>query len=104
MQFFALLSFRHNGNILLDRQGHITHIDFGFMLMNSPGSVGFEMAPFKMPQDYIDILGGIESEKFQDFRELVKLGFLTIRKRSENLISIVEMMELGLCFNFLIIF
>ena len=85
----------HNGNILLDRKGHITHIDFGFMLMNSPGSVGFELAPFKMPQEYIDILGGIGSEKFEDFRELVKLGFLALRKRSESLISILEIMEKG---------
>lgn len=65
------------------------------MLMNSPGSVGFELAPFKMPQEYIDILGGIGSEKFEDFRELVKLGFLALRKRSESLISILEIMEKG---------
>jgi phosphatidylinositol 4-kinase len=48
---------RHNGNILIDKAGHIIHIDFGFMLGESPGSLGFEVAPFKLTQDYIDILG-----------------------------------------------
>ncbi len=49
---------RHNGNILVDDEGRLIHIDFGFMLGISPGGVGFEAAPFKMPQEYIDILVG----------------------------------------------
>jgi phosphatidylinositol 4-kinase len=67
-------------------------IDFGFMLSNSPGSVGFEMAPFKLPQEYIDILGGIHGEKFAEYKALMKAAFLSVRKHSENILLLVEMM------------
>lgn len=53
----------------------IIHIDFGFMLSNSPGSIGFEMAPFKLTQEYVDVLGGTDSPKFQEFRTLCKKAF-----------------------------
>jgi len=84
---------RHNGNILLDTDGHIVHIDFGFMLSNSPGSVGFELAPFKLPQEYIDVLGGVNSEKFMEFKALLKKAFMAIRKHTENIVLLIDMMS-----------
>lgn len=84
---------RHNGNILLDIHGHLIHIDFGFMLSNSPGSIGVELAPFKLPQDYIDILGGLNSEHFKEFRNLVFDAFDVIRKKADRLLGLVKIME-----------
>ncbi|KAI9293603.1 kinase-like protein [Neoconidiobolus thromboides FSU 785] len=84
---------RHNGNILVDTEGHLVHIDFGFMLSNSPGSVGFELAPFKMTQEYLDILGGVNSIKFEEFKQLMKKGFLLLRKYADNILLLTEMMQ-----------
>ncbi|CBQ69345.1 related to PIK1-phosphatidylinositol 4-kinase [Sporisorium reilianum SRZ2] len=83
---------RHNGNILVDNHGRLIHIDFGFMLGISPGGVGFEAAPFKMPQEYIDILGGLESSKFEEFKQLMRQGFRDVRKHAERIIMLVELM------------
>ncbi|KAJ9474325.1 Phosphatidylinositol 4-kinase PIK1 [Pseudozyma hubeiensis] len=83
---------RHNGNILVDNEGRLIHIDFGFMLGISPGGVGFEAAPFKMPQEYIDILGGLEGDKFDEFKGLMRQGFRDVRKHAERIIMLVELM------------
>ena len=70
---------RHNGNILVDIEGHIMHIDFGFLLSNSPGKgFKFEKAPFKLTIEMVEILGGIKSKKFNEFRELMREGFMAL--------------------------
>ena len=47
---------RHNGNILVDSEGHIIHIDFGFVLANSPGNnLGFESSPFKLTKEFAEV-------------------------------------------------
>ncbi|KAJ1916331.1 Phosphatidylinositol 4-kinase pik1alpha (PI4-kinase)(PtdIns-4-kinase) [Tieghemiomyces parasiticus] len=91
--YILQLKDRHNGNILVDKEGHLVHIDFGFMLTNSPGSMGFEMAPFKLSQEYLDVLGGVDSVKFTEFRDLMVKGFMALRKYAENIILLVDMMQ-----------
>lgn len=83
---------RHNGNLLIDSMGHIIHIDFGFMLSNSPGSMGFEAAPFKLTQDYVDVLGGLTSPSFEEFKVLCKRAFQALRREAERLIMLVDLM------------
>lgn len=84
---------RHNGNIMLDNEGHIIHIDFGFLLSNSPGSVGFEAAPFKLTSEYVDLMGGVESKTYQKFKQVCRECFNLLRKNGDQIVSIVEMMQ-----------
>ncbi|KAI3645280.1 hypothetical protein MP228_011444 [Amoeboaphelidium protococcarum] len=83
---------RHNGNILLLNDGHIVHIDFGFMFGNSPGNVQFESAPFKLLSEYVDLLGGFNSRLYQEFRQLMNQAFNALRKHSDKIILLVELM------------
>ncbi|KAF2653105.1 phosphatidylinositol 4-kinase-like protein PIK1 [Lophiostoma macrostomum CBS 122681] len=92
ISYVLQLKDRHNGNLLIDNVGHIIHIDFGFMLSNSPGSMGFEAAPFKLTQDYVDVLGGVTSSAYEDFKTLCKRAFQALRKDAERLIMLVDMM------------
>ncbi|EEB89093.1 hypothetical protein MPER_12855, partial [Moniliophthora perniciosa FA553] len=84
---------RHNGNILLDRDGHLIHIDFGFMLSNTPGNIRFEAAPFKLPPEYIEVLGSVDSASFLEFKQLFREGFEAARKHCDRIITLVELMQ-----------
>mmetsp|Transcript_3424 Transcript_3424/g.7131 ORF Transcript_3424/g.7131 Transcript_3424/m.7131 type:complete len:250 (+) Transcript_3424:1372-2121(+) len=99
---YSLVSFvlqikdRHNGNILLDRQGHIVHIDFGFVLSNSPGgNFNFENAPFKLSDEFVDILGGPRSSTFNGFRKLCVKGYKILRNHAEKIVLLVDMLREG---------
>ena len=63
------------------------HIDFGFMLSNSPGNIGFEAAPFKLTFDYVEIMGGVDSPAFRDFKRLFHEGFEAARKHCDRIVG-----------------
>jgi phosphatidylinositol 4-kinase len=92
---------RHNGNMLLDDQGHVIHIDFGFMLSNSPGGVNFESAPFKLTRELLEVMDsdsdGTSSKPFDYFKVLMIQGFVAICKHSDRVIELVSMMSESGC-------
>jgi phosphatidylinositol 4-kinase len=94
--YFLQIKDRHNGNILIDNEGHLIHIDFGFLLSNAPGKgLKFENAPFKLSHDMVDCLGGVDGKYFGEFRKLLKKGFLAVNKHRAKIIILVEMMWCG---------
>jgi len=85
---------RHNGNILLDVDGHILHIDFGFILSIAPGG-GFslETAPFKLTEEMVGVMdGGIDSALFGEFVKAFTAGFLALKAHAQNIIGTIKVL------------
>uniref|UniRef100_A0AAQ4R9G6 Phosphatidylinositol 4-kinase beta n=1 Tax=Gasterosteus aculeatus aculeatus TaxID=481459 RepID=A0AAQ4R9G6_GASAC len=86
---------RHNGNILLDSEGHIIHIDFGFILSSSPRNLGFETSAFKLTSEFVDVMGGLDGDMFIYYKMLILQGLIAARKHMEKVLQIVEIMQQG---------
>lgn len=94
--YFLQIKDRHNANIMLDNSGRIIHIDFGFLLSNAPGKgIKFERAPFKLTDEFVECMGGVNSKTFKNFRTLLWRGFVALVKHRRRIITLVEMMYLG---------
>jgi hypothetical protein len=83
---------RHNGNIMISDDGHIIHIDFGFILDLCPGGIAFEKSPFKLTAEMISILGGQNSPYFALFRKRLLQGFLCVRRFQQQFSRLAECM------------
>ncbi|XP_666044.1 phosphatidylinositol 4-kinase [Cryptosporidium hominis TU502] len=92
VSYFLQVKDRHNGNFLIDKHGHIIQIDYGFMLSNSPGNVNFEQSPFKLTQEFLDVMMGENSSDFQYFQQLIIKGFLASRKHVDQIVLTIESM------------
>lgn len=83
---------RHNGNIMIDAEGHIVHIDFGFLFDIGPGGIKFEAGSFKLNKEMVALMGGSESQGYKMFTELTVKAFLAVRPHADQLVDTVALM------------
>ena len=50
---------------MIRNDGAIFHIDLAFIFNANPGNIGFESAPFKFTQEYLEAMGGFDSDTFK---------------------------------------
>lgn len=79
----------------MDAEGHLIHIDFGYILSISPRNLGFETSPFKLTQELIDVMGGQRNDMYQYFKLLMLQGLMAARKHHDRILNIVEIMITG---------
>jgi Phosphatidylinositol 3- and 4-kinase/PI4-kinase N-terminal region/Phosphoinositide 3-kinase family, accessory domain (PIK domain) len=87
---------RHNANIMFNNEGHLIHIDFGFIFDISPGqNMRFERAGFKLTGEMIELMGGLDSSMYQWFVHLILQGFLAVREHYKAILSLVDIMTVS---------
>jgi len=80
---------RHSGNIMVSKDGHLFHIDFGHFLGNKKKKMGVnrERDPFVFTQEMAFIVGGgqqkfTETASYKKFKELCGKAFNSLRQNA----------------------
>eukprot|EP00051_Salpingoeca_urceolata_P006154 m.81801 g.81801 ORF g.81801 m.81801 type:complete len:2298 (+) comp14704_c1_seq2:319-7212(+) len=87
---------RHNDNIMVSRDGHLFHIDFGRFLGNAQkfGSIRRDRVPFVLTSDMAFVINGGDksSSNFQEFVDMSCRAFNILRHHANLLINLLALM------------
>lgn len=84
---------RHNANILMDRSGHVVHIDFGYVMGETPKMskvpIFSESAPFKLTAEYLGVVG-FPGPRFVRFMQMFEAAFGCASDHADEIASVIE--------------
>ena len=80
---------RHDHNVMFRKDGHIFHIDFGYILENEPY---WNFIPFKISKDMVDFMGGKDSENYKKFTQKCVNVYLELRESARSIINMFYLM------------
>jgi phosphatidylinositol 3-kinase len=80
---------RHLDNLLLTTDGHLFHIDFGYIFGRDPKPFP---PPMKLCKEMVEAMGGAQSESYQNFRKYCCLAFNILRKHANLILNLLSLM------------
>ncbi|KAJ1722828.1 Phosphatidylinositol (PI) 3-kinase [Coemansia erecta] len=80
---------RHLDNLLLTPQGHLFHVDYGYILGRDPKPFP---PPMKLCKEMVEAMGGMDSLMYQRFRSHCFVAFSILRKSSNLILNLFSLM------------
>ncbi|ORX43563.1 phosphatidylinositol 3-kinase [Hesseltinella vesiculosa] len=80
---------RHLDNLLLSPNGHLFHVDFGFILGRDPKPFP---PPMKLCKEMIEAMGGAESPHYNKFQQYCYTAFTTLRRNANLILNLFALM------------
>lgn len=80
---------RHLDNLLLSPDGHLFHVDFGFILGRDPKPFP---PPMKLCKEMIEAMGGADSPHYFKFQQHCDTAFITLRKNANLILNLFALM------------
>ncbi|KAI7904394.1 kinase-like domain-containing protein [Cokeromyces recurvatus] len=80
---------RHLDNLLLSPDGHLFHVDFGFILGRDPKPFP---PPMKLCKEMIEAMGGANSPHYLNFQQYCYTAFTTLRRNANLILNLFSLM------------
>lgn len=80
---------RHLDNLLLSTDGHLFHVDFGFILGRDPKPFP---PPMKLCKEMIEAMGGANSPHYLNFQQYCYTAFTTLRRNANLILNLFSLM------------
>ena len=80
---------RHLDNLMLQKTGHLFHIDFGYILGRDPKPFP---PPMKLSKEMVEGMGGTSTENYQQFRKLCFTAFLHLRRYANLFLNLFSLL------------
>tara|TARA_B110000208_G_C11620633_1_gene377086 strand:- start:8 stop:880 length:873 start_codon:yes stop_codon:yes gene_type:complete len=84
---------RHLENLMVKPSGHLLHIDFGYIFGRNPLQKKLLGTPMRLIWEMVVVMGGRDSEDYQQFKRYCCQAYLILRKNATLLCNILELMS-----------
>ncbi|KAF4668605.1 Serine arginine-rich splicing factor 2 [Perkinsus chesapeaki] len=81
---------RHLDNLMVDDEGHMFHVDFGYIFGRDPKPLP---PPMKLCKEMVEGMGGQDSQYFRLFRQYCYSAYRILRTNSKLILSLVGLVQ-----------